>query len=392
MYVFILKRTPWPFTLVCRLAPNSQVTGNFALGLVCSMAGSFCLAASYPFSELTFKLGEREDLGPVSEEMACVVGSLLNSFLFGVWTVVYTVPNWQEGISHYTKPGNGDLKVTEASPTMDEGFINKKEFIAEDPTLSQLVRVPPCCALGAGRRLRGVRRDGRAALAQLLEVNLQTRVGRNLSSAPCSTLARRWSRDCRLCRRAASPTASPRLAFVGIQDGPDGCGQGRAAGGYLCLQPRFLLRRRQDRVPRLQLRQQPLVSARRIFVESQSLFVVSCSQLGHTPPSSELCLSGLLCSPSSHPFCQEQAAEDCSFRVLLHRRGRLRTKQGPKAADPRPATRVRQLRAPATLRSPVPVFCLGILFDYADLYRFVYTSFAAPGARESNASPCASAC
>ena len=38
------------------------------------------------------QVGEEEDLGPVSEEMACVMGSVVNTTLFTLWTLIYTVP------------------------------------------------------------------------------------------------------------------------------------------------------------------------------------------------------------------------------------------------------------------------------------------------------------
>ena len=49
----------------------------------CCMRGSF---ADH------LQVGEEEDLGPVSEEMACVMGSVVNTTLFTLWTLIYTVP------------------------------------------------------------------------------------------------------------------------------------------------------------------------------------------------------------------------------------------------------------------------------------------------------------
>jgi len=83
------------------------VTGNFMMGLGCSLIGSLFLAASYPFSELIFKTGESEPDGSISEEMACCAGSFINSVLFTVWTLIYTVPRWEESVTSYAKPGEG---------------------------------------------------------------------------------------------------------------------------------------------------------------------------------------------------------------------------------------------------------------------------------------------
>mmetsp|Transcript_29124 Transcript_29124/g.37579 ORF Transcript_29124/g.37579 Transcript_29124/m.37579 type:complete len:384 (+) Transcript_29124:117-1268(+) len=92
--------------------PNPiKVTGNFFLGFICSLFGSLSLAASYPFSEMVFIQGNKEKYGVITEEMACAVGSLINTFIFTIWTCVYTIPNWKETILHYTKPGDGNLKI-----------------------------------------------------------------------------------------------------------------------------------------------------------------------------------------------------------------------------------------------------------------------------------------
>jgi len=113
--------------------PNPiQVKGSFFWGIVCSCTGSLFLAASYPFSELVFKLGEEEEIGDeetevtsiditgtetvrvggcVGEEMSCFVGSLLNTVLFTVWTLAYTVPHWQTGVADFVRPGREDKMV-----------------------------------------------------------------------------------------------------------------------------------------------------------------------------------------------------------------------------------------------------------------------------------------
>jgi drug/metabolite transporter (DMT)-like permease len=75
--------------------PNPIVARrSFSLGLLCSMLGSFCLASSYPVCELVFRLTP----DPPSEEMACFLGSFINVFIFTTWTLVYTVPHWQEAV------------------------------------------------------------------------------------------------------------------------------------------------------------------------------------------------------------------------------------------------------------------------------------------------------
>lgn len=56
----------------------------------------------------------KEPLGVIKEEMACAVGSLLNTIIFTIWTCVYTIPNWKETISNYTnyeKPNAGIYKI-----------------------------------------------------------------------------------------------------------------------------------------------------------------------------------------------------------------------------------------------------------------------------------------
>ena len=40
----------------------------------------------------------------MSEEMACFVGSLLNTCIFTVWTLAYTVPRWETDIASHIKP------------------------------------------------------------------------------------------------------------------------------------------------------------------------------------------------------------------------------------------------------------------------------------------------
>ena len=77
--------------------PNPIVARHsFAAGLLCSMFGSLCLAASYPLAELVFRLAPR---APPSPELACVAGSLLNVSFFTLWTLAHTVPNWDAAIA-----------------------------------------------------------------------------------------------------------------------------------------------------------------------------------------------------------------------------------------------------------------------------------------------------
>ena len=79
--------------------------GSFFWGLVFSVVGSACLAASYPFSELLFKRGDKEPEGPISEEMACCAGSAINSVVYTLYTLAYTVPRWDELVTQHSKPG-----------------------------------------------------------------------------------------------------------------------------------------------------------------------------------------------------------------------------------------------------------------------------------------------
>eukprot|EP00943_MAST-04B_sp_MAST-4B-sp1_P000005 g5.t1 len=82
-------------------APNS-----FTVGLLCSLTGSFFLAASYPFSEKVFHLGRETLRGPVKEETACFFGALVNASIFTIYTMVHTIPNWKSEITNYIKPGD----------------------------------------------------------------------------------------------------------------------------------------------------------------------------------------------------------------------------------------------------------------------------------------------
>ena len=92
--------------------PNPiEVTGNFFVGFSASLLGSLCLAASYPFSEMVFARGAAEPAGRITEEMACVVGSFLNTGAFTLWTLCYTVPRWHETVGAYTRPGHGAEKI-----------------------------------------------------------------------------------------------------------------------------------------------------------------------------------------------------------------------------------------------------------------------------------------
>lgn len=68
---------------------------SFAAGLICSMVGSFCLASSYPLSEMVFRLAPRE---PPSPELACVAGSIVNVVFFSTWTLLHTLPQWDAAV------------------------------------------------------------------------------------------------------------------------------------------------------------------------------------------------------------------------------------------------------------------------------------------------------
>ena len=66
---------------------------SFNWAFVFSLVGSFCLAASYPTSELVFRYGGD---APVSEELGCFCGCIFNVVAFSIWTAAYTVPRWEE--------------------------------------------------------------------------------------------------------------------------------------------------------------------------------------------------------------------------------------------------------------------------------------------------------
>eukprot|EP00942_MAST-04A_sp_MAST-4A-sp1_P000141 g141.t1 len=80
--------------------------GEFSIGLVCSLVGSFFLAASYPFSEKVFRIGRETLKGPVKEETACFFGALINAAIYTIYTFIHTIPRWQNEIVDYIKPGN----------------------------------------------------------------------------------------------------------------------------------------------------------------------------------------------------------------------------------------------------------------------------------------------
>lgn len=80
--------------------------GSFTIGLLCSLIGSFFLAASYPFSEKVFRLGRETLKGPVKAETACFFGALINASFFTIYTLIHTIPNWKSEITDYMKPGD----------------------------------------------------------------------------------------------------------------------------------------------------------------------------------------------------------------------------------------------------------------------------------------------
>jgi len=90
-----------------------EAQGSFAIGIVAAAAGALCLAASYPLAELVFRLAPKS---PPASEACSFVGSLLNVSAFGVWTLAYTVPRWDElvlrPIHESRYPLGGALVVT----------------------------------------------------------------------------------------------------------------------------------------------------------------------------------------------------------------------------------------------------------------------------------------
>lgn len=86
--------------------------GSFFTGLFCSLGGSLLLAASYPLSELVFRISKEKELGQVREETACFLGALINSIGYSLYTIFHTIPHWKKDISDYIKPGSSKLIVT----------------------------------------------------------------------------------------------------------------------------------------------------------------------------------------------------------------------------------------------------------------------------------------
>ena len=68
--------------------------GGFASGMVSAVAGSLCLAAVYPLSEMVVRYAK--PYGAPSAEFCAFVGSIVNIVGFGIWQLVYTMPRWQE--------------------------------------------------------------------------------------------------------------------------------------------------------------------------------------------------------------------------------------------------------------------------------------------------------
>merc|ERR1711865_613859 len=95
---------------------------SYFWGVAASATGSFCLAASYPFSELVFKnKQDPEEVAP-TEESACMWGSLINAVVFTVYTLAYTVPQWRDLV---VDPGWSDPSTVgyhSWSPHPDEGL------------------------------------------------------------------------------------------------------------------------------------------------------------------------------------------------------------------------------------------------------------------------------
>ena len=82
--------------LVLTAVPSPiEIHGQFVVGVICAAAGSLCLASSYPFAELVFRSSAAGPTPP-TEEMCSLLGSLVNVGIFGIWTVAYTMPRWDE--------------------------------------------------------------------------------------------------------------------------------------------------------------------------------------------------------------------------------------------------------------------------------------------------------
>eukprot|EP00937_MAST-01D_sp_MAST-1D-sp2_P004182 g4182.t1 len=136
--------------LFCTQIPQGiKVTGNLTLGLICSIVGSFCLAASYPFSELVFKRGEADPSGkgPISEEMACCVGSAFNSVIFTFWTLGYTMQRWQTDVYDFAKPG--EFWTYMCGGYVLYGFMVGLHSLSFWMSINKLGTVPTAVAKGA---------------------------------------------------------------------------------------------------------------------------------------------------------------------------------------------------------------------------------------------------
>ena len=122
--------------------------GSFFWGLVCSVVGSACLAASYPYSELVFKRGERDPTGKgaISEEMACCIGSAINSVIYTVYTLAYTAPRWKEDVTDYAKPGQSGYMV---GGYCLYGFMVALHSLSFWMSVNKLGTVPTAVAKGA---------------------------------------------------------------------------------------------------------------------------------------------------------------------------------------------------------------------------------------------------
>lgn len=82
--------------LLCTAFPSPvSARESYGWSTIWALVGSFCLAVSYPLSELVFAAAGSH---PPSEEMACACGSLLNVGAWTIWTLAYTVPNWHTDV------------------------------------------------------------------------------------------------------------------------------------------------------------------------------------------------------------------------------------------------------------------------------------------------------
>ena len=154
---------------------------SFDVGLACAVAGSVCLAASYPLAELVFKPGAE---GPVKDpwspvdlteevpvttqppppaaELCSLLGSVATVLPFSLWTVAYTVPRWQQAvvdpIAHSQSPASS---VIVGGLYCSFALMVGLHSLAFWKTMGSLGTVPAAVS-------KGVQQAGTIALAHLL--------------------------------------------------------------------------------------------------------------------------------------------------------------------------------------------------------------------------------